>query len=133
MLKLLSVAVTITLVAVATLPSAHAYTAMKGTTTTWSLASSASKPNQPGPMAQQPFMGPATAYQQPMPYPGPPPRRGSKCKAPACCPSAPCMPYGPACGPVPCGGYAPQCGPAPCPPPCNPQSAWDRLITNLWY
>jgi hypothetical protein len=132
MIKLLSVAVMLALVTLVAAPSAHTYTAMKYTTTTYSLATPACLPQTCVP-AQQPMIGQAYGYPQPMPYPYPP-RKVAKCKAPSCNSCAPCMPpCGPACGPVPCGGYVPQCGPAPCPPPCNPQSAWDRLITNLWY
>lgn len=129
MLKLFCTAVAIAVVAAAALPWAHGYTAMKYTTTTWSLANSPTLPS-----AQQPPMGQAYGCAQPMVYPCAPPRAIGKCKPPMCPPPASCgVPYGPACGPVPCGGYAQPCGPAACPPPCNPQSAWDKLITNLWY
>lgn len=121
MAKLLSLALTVTLVVVAALTSADAYTALRGTTTTWQLASSPQMQQNCAPPPQA-CVGPMCGYPQPMPCM---PQRITKCKPPACPP--------PACGPMPCYGYAAPCQPAPCPPPCKPQSCWDKLITNLWY
>lgn len=128
MVKLLSLALTVTLLVVAALPSAQAYTAMHWKSTTWALASTAGEQQQKCGPAPQVCTGPMCGYPQPMPCP---PQRISKCK-PVCPPTGPCAAPAMPCGPMPCYG-APTCGPAPCPPPCNPRSGWDTLITNLWY